>query len=123
MSPAAFLSAAFSHWGTPSSRRIIAGVSSGVLCIVFLAIGRSCAKWILYHGELGTGAMGALVFSGGLVATLAGIAYRKPDETMPPTPLLETASAPRGAATVVVVGTPATSLVVSETFPAGSDKR
>jgi len=74
-----YLKRAFSHLDTPSSKRIIAGVSSGVLCIVFLAIGRSCAKWILYHGDLGTGAMGALVFSGGLIAALAGIAYRKPD--------------------------------------------
>lgn len=79
-----FLREAFSHWGTPSSKRVIAGVSSGVLCIVFLAIGRSCAKWILYHGDLGAGAMGALVFSGGLVATLAGIAYRKPDAAPAP---------------------------------------
>ena len=82
-----FLKRAFSHLGTPSSKRVITGVSSGVLCIVFIAIGRSCAKWILYHGDLGAGAMGALVFSGGLVATLAGIAYRKPDGvSAPPAP-------------------------------------
>lgn len=74
-----FLKEAFSYWGTPSSKRIIAGVSAGALCIVFLAIGRSCAKWILYHGDLGAGALGALVSSGGLVAALAGIAYRKSD--------------------------------------------
>ena len=88
MNPVSFLSRGFSDfWGNPSSKRIIAGVSSGVLCIVFLAIGRSCAKWILYHGDLGAGAMGALVFSGGLVATLAGVAYRKPDGvTAPPVP-------------------------------------
>jgi hypothetical protein len=86
-----FLVRAFSHLGEPSSKRTIAGWSSVALCVVFLAIGSACAWWIFRHGDLGLGAAGSLTFSGGLVAALAGIAYRKPDGAEAP-------SAPDGVA-------------------------
>jgi len=74
-----FLVRAFSHLGEPSSKRTIAGWSAVALCLVFVAIGAACGWWIFKHGDLGLGAAGALTFSGGTVATLAGVIFRKPD--------------------------------------------
>lgn len=79
-----FLARAFSHLGEPSSKRTIAGWSAVALCVVFLLIGFSCARWIIQHGDLGLGAAGALTFSGGTVATLAGVIFRKPDGVAAP---------------------------------------
>lgn len=82
-----FLVRAFSHLGEPSSKRTIAGWSAVVLCLVFLSVGFACAWWILKNGDLGLGAAGALTFSGGTVATLAGVIFRKPDgAAAPPAP-------------------------------------
>ena len=124
MSPFAFAAAAFSHWGTPSSKRIVMGVAAFVLCLVTACIGYACAKWIKTHGDLGTGAVAALSFSCGITATLAGVAYRKPDGSMPPTPLMETASAPRGAATVgaSAPATPSSNVVLGSSTDGGGFK-
>ena len=93
-----FLTRAFSHLGEPSSKRTIAGWSALALCLVFIAIGMACAYWVLKHGDLGIGAAGALTFSGGTVATLAGVIFRKQDGVKAP-------SAPGGAGLVPGDGT------------------
>ncbi len=69
-----------SHYGEPSTKRHVMAVAAVVLCLVFLGIGVACAVWIHGKGDLGAGAVGALTFSGGLVAALAGVAYRKKEE-------------------------------------------
>jgi len=69
-----------SHAGEPSTKRHLVFISSIVLCAVFLFIGGACTFWIRKNGDLGAGAVGALTFTGGLVATLAGVAYRKKEE-------------------------------------------
>ena len=79
-----FLTQAFSHLGTPSSKRTIAGWSAVSLCAVFICIGLACAWWVFEHGDLGLGAAGALTFSGGTVATLAGVIFRKADGAVAP---------------------------------------
>jgi hypothetical protein len=66
-----------SHYGEPSTKRHVMAIAAIVLCGVFLMIGVACGFWIRKNGDLGAGAVGALTFSGGLVATLAGVAYRK----------------------------------------------
>lgn len=88
-----FLVRAFSHLGEPSSKRVIAGWAAVTLCLVFLGIGVACAVCIHQKGDLGSGAVAALTFSGGCVVTLAGVVFRKPDGPVPP----DTESAPKGA--------------------------
>ena len=64
--------------GQPSTKRHIVFIAAMVLCLVTLAIGGACAYWIATKGDLGGGATAALTFIGGITATLAGAAYRKP---------------------------------------------
>lgn len=63
----------------PSTKRHVVAASAGVLCVVTLIIGLACAVWIKRNGDLGSGAVAALTFVGGILAGLAGSAYRKPD--------------------------------------------
>lgn len=65
--------------GMLSTKRHIVAASAICLCLVFLWIGWSSARRIRWFGELGTGAVAALTFVGGILAGLAGSAYRKPD--------------------------------------------
>lgn len=74
-----------SHYGEPSTKRHVMAIAAIVLCGVFLIVGGACAFWIRKNGDLGAGAVGALTFTGGLVATLAGLAYHK-KESEPVTP-------------------------------------
>lgn len=64
--------------GEPSTKRHVVFIAAVVLCLVTLAIGGACTYWIAIHGDLGTGAVGALSLCGGITAGLAGAAYRKP---------------------------------------------
>lgn len=65
--------------GNPSTKRHVVALSAAVLCLVSLALGLACATWTFRHGDLGAGAVGALTFALGILAGLAGNAYRKPD--------------------------------------------
>jgi len=69
-----------SHYGEPSTKRHVVAIASLCLCGVTLALGVACAFWVRTHGDLGSGAVAALTFSGGITASLAGVAYRKKDE-------------------------------------------
>jgi len=69
-----------SDWqGIPSTKRQVIAASAAVLCLVSLSLGLSCAVWVFRNGDLGAGAMGALTFALGILAGLAGNAYRKTD--------------------------------------------
>ena len=70
------LSGAFT--GQPSTRRHVVFISAMVLCLVTLAIGGACAYRIAATGDLGGGATASLTFVGGITASRAGAAYRKP---------------------------------------------
>lgn len=74
----AWIQSTLSDWrGNPSTKRHVIAASAAVLCLVSLALGSSCAVWVYKHGDLGTGAVGALTFALGILAGLAGSAYRK----------------------------------------------
>ena len=62
-----------------SSKRLVLVASAVVLLLVTLIIGGACAYWIATHGDLGTGAAGALTLVAGIAAALAGVAHRKPE--------------------------------------------
>jgi len=67
-----------SDWqGEPSTKRHVIAASAAVLCLVSLCIGLSCAAWVYRAGDLGAGAVGALTCALGILAGLAGSAYRK----------------------------------------------
>lgn len=68
----------------PSTKRHIVSTSAAVLCLVSICLGLSCAVWVWKHGDLGAGAVGALTFALGILAGLAGNAYRKPDGVSAP---------------------------------------
>ncbi len=68
-------------FGVQSTKRYVMQASAYALILITLAIGSACAFWIAKTGNLGMGAVGALSFIAGVTATLAGVAYRKP-ETM-----------------------------------------
>lgn len=71
----------------PSTKRHIVTASAGVLCVVTVAIGAASTVWIWRNGDLGAGAVSALTFVAGILAGLAGSAYRKQDNvgvTAPP---------------------------------------
>ena len=89
--------------GSPSTKRLVITASSSVLCLVSAALGLSCTVWIWRNGDLGAGAVGALTFALGILAGLAGSAYRKPDGALvpPATGKRSPASDPGGAKTDV----------------------
>lgn len=66
--------------GQPSTKRHVVLLASVVLCLVTLALGTACACRIKTSGDVGSGAVAALTFCAGITATLAGAAYRKPEE-------------------------------------------
>lgn len=68
-----------SKGGYLSTKRHIVSISAACLCFVFLMIGVASGLWINRNGDLGSGAVAALTFVGGILAGLAGSAYRKPD--------------------------------------------
>lgn len=74
--------------GTLSTKRHIIVASAAVLCLVSLILGLSCAAWVWRHGDLGAGAVGALTCALGILAGLAGAAYRKKEVGVeaPPAP-------------------------------------
>ena len=65
--------------GNPSSKRHVVLASAAVLCLVSLALGSACAVWVYRAGDLGAGAVGALTFALGILASLAGISQRTKD--------------------------------------------
>lgn len=67
-----------SSWtGNPSTKRLVALLAGVCLMLVLLAVGGACAYWIAKHGDLGTGAAGALLTVTGTATTLATVIYRK----------------------------------------------
>lgn len=63
----------------PSTKRHIVAASAGVLCLVTVGLGIASTVWIWRNGDLGAGAVSALTFAAGILAGLAGSAYRKKD--------------------------------------------
>ena len=61
----------------PSTKRHIVAASAGVLCLVTIGLGIASTVWIWRNGDLGAGAVSALTFAAGILAGLAGSAYRK----------------------------------------------
>lgn len=81
----AWIQRTLSDWrGIPSTKRHVIAASSAVLCLVSASLGSACAVWIWRNGDLGAGAVGALTFALGILAGLAGNAYRKPDGVAAP---------------------------------------
>lgn len=99
--------------GVPSTKRHVLAASAGVLCLVTLGVGLACAWWINHHGDLGSGAVAALTFVGGLTAALAREAYKKPEapcqpapsqSSGEPAPSVEAASSAQAGASAVLGG-------------------
>lgn len=63
----------------PSTKRHVVAASASVLCLVTLSIGVACTVWVWRNGDLGAGAVSAMTFVAGILAGLAGSAYRKKD--------------------------------------------
>lgn len=70
--------------GGPSTKRHIVAASAGVLCLVTVGLGIASTVWIWRNGDLGAGAVSALTFAAGILAGLAGSAYRKKDGAAAP---------------------------------------
>lgn len=84
--------------GNPSSKRHVVLASAAVLCFVSLALGSACAVWVYRSGDLGAGAVGALSFALGILASLAGISQRTKDGlTGPPATSEQSTNAPGAA--------------------------
>ena len=66
-------------WGQPSTKRHLIAASGASLCLVFVALGLASAAWAWRNGDIGGGVVAALTFLGGILAGLAGHAYRKPE--------------------------------------------
>ena len=65
--------------GVLSSKRHVVAAAALVLCIVTFGLGLGSTVWIWRNGDLGAGAVSALTFVCGILAGLAGSAYRKPE--------------------------------------------
>lgn len=63
--------------GAPSTKRLVFLASASALIVSMLGLTWSCARWIIGSGDLGAGAVGALLGVAGSVAALAGVGYRK----------------------------------------------
>ena len=86
----------------PSTKRHIVAASAGVLCLVTIGLGIASTVWIWRNGDLGAGAVSALTFAAGILAGLAGSAYRKKEvgAAVPPAPGVRASasdSTPEGA--------------------------
>jgi hypothetical protein len=66
-------------------RVIVLWVASFALIVSLVATTRACSKWILYHGDLGSGACWAFGLSIGGLMTLAGFAVGMPKMFVPGT--------------------------------------
>ena len=66
-----------------STKRGVMIASASVLLIIALMIGFACGLWIAMEGDLGWGAVFALVSIIGTLAALADRAYRKPEFPFP----------------------------------------
>lgn len=82
--------------GIPSTKRHVIAASSAVLCLVSASLGLACTVWIWRNGDLGAGAVGALTLALGILAGLAGSAYRKTDGAAVP-PAGQSAASDPGA--------------------------
>ena len=60
-------------------KRLVLLASAGSLILGFLALAVPAGYQIWKHGDLGGGAVGALIGAGGPLAGLAGYAHRKED--------------------------------------------
>jgi hypothetical protein len=63
--------------GNPSTKRLVFLLASAALIVSLLGLTFACARWIIGAGDLGAGAVGALLGVAGSVAALAGVGYRK----------------------------------------------
>lgn len=89
--------------GQLSTKRHVVVASAGVLCAVTVGLGIASTVWIWRNGDLGAGAVSALTFVAGILAGLAGSAYRKQEKVgvaAPPAPGVRASasdSTPEGA--------------------------
>ncbi len=65
--------------GNPSTKRLVFVVAAVSLVVCLLILTGACARWIVGSGDLGTGAVGALLGIAASVAALAGVGYKKPE--------------------------------------------
>ncbi len=65
--------------GNPSTKRLVFVVAAVSLVVCLLTLTGACARWIVGSGDLGTGAVGALLGIAASVAALAGVGYKKPE--------------------------------------------
>ena len=65
--------------GAPSTKRLVFVVAAVSLVVCLLTLTGACARWIVGSGDLGTGAVGALLGIAASVAALAGVGYKKPE--------------------------------------------
>jgi hypothetical protein len=63
--------------GQPSSKRLIALLATLSLILTSQFVGIMCAKHIFMTGDIGTGAVSALLGLATILASLAGVAYSK----------------------------------------------
>lgn len=63
--------------GNPSTKRTVFLLASVALIVSLLGLTFACARWIIGSGDLGAGAVGALLGIAASVAALAGVGYRK----------------------------------------------
>lgn len=63
--------------GAPSTKRLVFMVAAVSLVVCLLILTGACARWIVGSGDLGTGAVGALLGIAASVAALAGVGYKK----------------------------------------------
>ena len=95
-------------WGQPSTKRHIIAASAASLCLVFVALGIAASAWAWRNGDIGGGVVAALTFLGGILAGLAGHAYRKPEvgAVAPSAPGGESVAEPTGCVSAADRGTP-----------------
>lgn len=74
-----WLATALSHQGEPSTKRISMFLAALGVVTSGVAIGWACGKWIHEKGDLGGGAVAALLVAMSALCAAAHIAYRKPD--------------------------------------------
>jgi hypothetical protein len=73
--------------GTPeSSKRLIAFVAAVVLCLSVIVLVESIAYQAHRNWAIDNALSASLIFVGGIVAGLAGVAYTKPDDKGEPKP-------------------------------------
>ena len=63
--------------GNPSTKRVSVLLATVALVVSLLATAAACARWINGRGDLGAGAVAALLGLASSVGLLAGISYRK----------------------------------------------